>query len=119
MRNKVAGYLTSLQNQICDELSAIDGQDFVEDAWEHKSGGGGRTRVLSGGEVIEKGGVNFSHVMGDKLPTAATVKRPELTGKKFEAMGVSLVIHPANPFVDVAFGFCDSLKPLLFVFLLR
>ncbi len=98
MREQVSKYLKDLQDSICDSLSEIDGSCFVEDAWQHTSGsGGGRTRVLSGGEVIEKGGVNFSHVKGDKLPPAATQKRPELTGKPFEAMGVSLVIHPKNP----------------------
>ncbi len=102
MRNKVKSYLTSLQDSICKELSRIDGREFVEDAWQHKTGGGGRTRVLSGGDVIEKGGVNFSHVTGDKLPPAATLKRPELSGKKFEAMGVSLVIHPLNPFAPTS-----------------
>jgi len=103
MRTLVASYLTTLQDSICDALSVLDGHEFVEDAWQHKNGsGGGRTRVLSGGKLIEKGGVNFSHVLGDKLPPAATLKRPELAGKKFEAMGVSLVIHPRNPFVPTS-----------------
>lgn len=102
-RNAVKGYLHSLQDSICETLSSIDGREFVEDAWQHTKGsGGGRTRVLSGGQVIEKGGVNFSHVMGDKLPPAATNKRPELAGKKFEAMGVSLVIHPQNPYAPTS-----------------
>lgn len=102
-RQRVANYLKSLQNNICKTLSDIDGTDFVEDAWQHANGsGGGLTRVLSGGSVIEKGGVNFSHVFGDKLPPAATRKRPELTGKKFEAMGVSLVMHPRNPFAPTS-----------------
>lgn len=98
MQQQVAAYLMQLQDSICQRLSAIDGKAFEEDAWQHQNGsGGGRTRVLSGGAVIEKGGVNFSHVKGDQLPPAATNKRPELAGKKFEAMGVSLVIHPLNP----------------------
>jgi len=98
MRDQVSKYLKDLQDSICNSLSEIDGSSFVEDAWQHTNGsGGGRTRVLSGGDVIEKGGVNFSHVMGDKLPPAATKKRPEMAGKPFEAMGVSLVIHPRNP----------------------
>ncbi len=97
-RERVSSYLTSLQDSICKALSDIDGSTFVEDAWQHTNGsGGGRTRVLSGGAVIEKGGVNFSHVLGDQLPAAATNKRPELVGKNFEAMGVSVVIHPRNP----------------------
>ncbi len=102
-RNAVKNYLHSLQESICDALSFIDGNEFVEDTWQHANGrGGGRTRVLSGGKVIEKGGVNFSHVLGDKLPPAATHKRPELAGKKFEAMGVSLVIHPQNPYAPTS-----------------
>lgn len=102
-RSAVASYLKSLQDAICQTLSAIDGAEFVEDQWQHANGsGGGRTRVLSGGQVIEKGGVNFSHVSGDKLPPAATNKRPELAGKKFEAMGVSLVIHPRNPYAPTS-----------------
>lgn len=103
MQHDVADYLQRLQDTICDGLSAIDGNAFQEDAWQHKNGsGGGRTRVLADGAVIEKGGVNFSHVTGDKLPPAATNKRPELAGKRFEAMGVSLVIHPRNPFAPTS-----------------
>lgn len=97
--NAVEQYLLSLQDTICQQLSQIDGQQsFAEDRWQHETGaGGGRTRVLADGGVIEKGGVNFSRVKGDQLPAAATAKRPELAGKAFEAMGVSLVIHPLNP----------------------
>jgi len=102
MRDAVTSYLTSLQDTICEGLASIDGQTFVEDIWQHESGGGGRTRVLSNGGVIEKGGVNFSHVKGDQMPPAATLKRPELAGKKFEAMGVSLVVHPHNPFAPTS-----------------
>ncbi len=103
MRDQVSNYLEELQDAICDVISAIDGAKFVEDAWQHENGsGGGRTRVLSGGKVIEKGGVNFSHIKGDKLPPAATQKRPELSGKPFEAMGVSLVLHPKNPFAPTS-----------------
>ena len=103
MQQKVASYLKSLQDAICDKFSEFDGAQFVEDLWQHENGsGGGRTRVLSGGNVIEKGGVNFSHIKGDKLPTAATNKRPELAGKNFQAMGVSLVIHPKNPFAPTS-----------------
>lgn len=103
MQFEVAAYLKKLQDTICNKLSIVDGADFIEDEWKHENGsGGGRTRVLAGGSVIEKGGVNFSHVSGDKLPTAATNKRPELAGKKFQAMGVSLVIHPENPFAPTS-----------------
>ncbi|MFT5573083.1 MAG: coproporphyrinogen III oxidase [Cryomorphaceae bacterium] len=101
-RQQVADYLKDLQDNICAQIQAQDDADFVEDIWQHENGsGGGRTRVLSG-SVVEKGGVNFSHVRGDKLPPAATNKRPELAGKKFEAMGVSLVIHPSNPFAPTS-----------------
>lgn len=101
-RQLVIDYLKQLQDSICGSFEQIEGESFVEDAWQHANGsGGGRTRVLSGA-VIEKGGVNFSHVRGDSLPTAATNKRPELIGKKFEAMGVSLVIHPSNPFAPTS-----------------
>ena len=103
MQQRVADYLKSLQDTICDSLSAIDGRRFDEDEWKHTNGsGGGRTRVLAGGAVIEKGGVNFSHIRGDKLPPAATNKRPELAGKNFQAMGVSLVIHPLNPYAPTS-----------------
>lgn len=98
----VKDYLLNLQDRICAELAAIDGSEFFEDAWEREGGGGGRTRVLENGNVIEKGGVNFSHVFGDKLPPSATAARPELAGRSFEAMGVSLVIHPKNPYAPTS-----------------
>lgn len=99
MPNKeaVRQYLLSLQDSICEALSTIDGSPFIEDSWEREEGGDGRSRVLSGGAVIEKGGVNFSHVFGTTMPASATAHRPELAGRSFEAMGVSLVIHPNNP----------------------
>lgn len=94
----VKTWLLQLQDEICEALENVDGrQRFIEDAWEKPNGGGGRTRVFADGEVIEKGGVNFSHVFGDKLPPSASASRPELAGRSFEAMGVSLVIHPNNP----------------------
>jgi coproporphyrinogen III oxidase len=100
---EVRDFLRGLQDDICDSLSSVDGQPFVEDAWQHDNGtGGGRTRVLAGGKVIEKGGVLFSHVRGSQMPAAATNKRPELAGKKWQAMGVSLVIHPTNPFAPTS-----------------
>lgn len=99
--NRVLDYLKDLQDRICNELSEIDGHAFVEDAWQHEKGYG-RTRVLSEGNVIEKGGVLFSHVKGDQMPAAATQKRPELAGKSWQAMGVSLVIHPRNPFAPTS-----------------
>lgn len=106
----VKTYLLDLQDRICAALEAQDGQGkFVEDSWERtepegsiKLLGGGRTRVLAEGAVIEKGGVNFSHVTGEQLPPAATASRPELAGRSFQALGVSLVIHPKNPYVPTS-----------------
>jgi coproporphyrinogen III oxidase len=97
---KVKQYLLKLQDNICQTLELVDGKGyFVEDNWQRELGGGGRTRVLTGGKFIEQGGVNFSHVFGGKLPASATAARPELVGRSFQAVGVSLVIHPHNPFV--------------------
>lgn len=88
-----------LQDQVCDTLAAEDGQDsFHEDTWERPEGGGGRTRALEGGAVIEKAGVNFSHVFGANLPASASAHRPELAGRSFQAMGISLIVHPRNPY---------------------
>ena len=99
----VKDYLLNLQDTICAQLEAEDGQArFQEDQWERPAGGGGRTRVLSNGAVIEQGGVNFSHVFGDSLPPSATAARPELAGRHFQALGVSLVIHPRNPYVPTS-----------------
>lgn len=99
----VKEYLMSLQDNICQALEQADGEGrFTEDSWDRDAGGGGRTRVLANGTVIEKGGVNFSHVFGDKLPGSATAHRPELAGRSFQAMGVSLVIHPHNPYVPTS-----------------
>lgn len=99
----VKTYLLALQDTICSQLAAEDGgATFMEDAWDRPGGGGGRTRVISNGEVFEQGGVNFSHVFGDKLPPSATAQRPELAGRSFQALGVSLVIHPHNPLVPTS-----------------
>ncbi|MCZ2721866.1 oxygen-dependent coproporphyrinogen oxidase [Marinomonas sp. 15G1-11] len=99
----VKAYLMGLQDQICAALEMFEPLSrFKEDAWDRPNGGGGRTRVIENGEVFEKGGVNFSHVMGDKLPPSATADRPELAGGRFEAMGVSLVMHPKNPYVPTS-----------------
>lgn len=99
----VKHYLLNLQDTICDALANADGgKSFSEDSWERAEGGGGRTRVLADGNVIEKGGVNFSHVHGATMPASATAHRPELAGRRFEAMGVSLVIHPHNPYVPTS-----------------
>lgn len=102
-KNAVKAYLLQLQENICKDLVAADGVGtFIEDTWVRKEGGGGRSRVMVNGGVIEKGGVNFSHVTGDHMPASATAHRPELAGRKFEAMGVSLVIHPNNPYVPTS-----------------
>ncbi|GGC10424.1 oxygen-dependent coproporphyrinogen-III oxidase [Marinobacterium zhoushanense] len=99
----VKAYLIDLQDRICAALEQADGREsFVEDSWQREQGGGGRSRVIKGGGLIEKGGVNFSHVYGDGLPGSATAHRPELAGRRFEAMGVSLVIHPHNPYVPTS-----------------
>lgn len=93
-------WLLQLQNQICQMLIEEDGQNqFIEDPWVHPEGGGGLTRVMADGGVIEKAGVNFSHVKGSSLVAAATARYPDLTDCPFEAMGVSVVIHPKNPYV--------------------
>lgn len=91
-------YFTGLQARIVSELEAFDGLAFRADGWERPGGGGGLTRVIEDGQFFERGGVNFSHVMGDGMPASATAHRPELAGRRFEAMGVSLVLHPRNPY---------------------
>ncbi len=96
--SNVKTYLLDLQGSICNAIEALDGQTFLQDEWSREQGGGGRTKVIQG-NVIEQGGVNFSHVFGDELPKAATIQRPELAGCQFEALGVSLVLHPHNPYV--------------------
>lgn len=94
----VETYLTSLQTRICSALEAIDGSaTFASESWDRPEGGGGISRVLAEGDIIEKGGVNFSHVVGAGMPASATQHRPELAGRSFRAMGISLVIHPRNP----------------------
>jgi coproporphyrinogen III oxidase len=99
----VQDYLLGLQDRICQRLEAVDGQGvFERDSWQRPEGGGGVSRVLAGGRVIEKGGVNFSHVMGDTMPGSATAHRPHLAGAPWQAMGVSLVIHPENPYAPTS-----------------
>lgn len=99
----VEEYLKSLQTNICNELAAIDGGgEFTHESWDRPEGGGGISRVLVDGAVIEKGGVNFSHVQGKSMPGSATQHRPELEGRSFRAMGVSLVIHPRNPYIPTS-----------------
>lgn len=103
--NAVRRYLLQLQDAICQQLETVDGQaQFIEDDWvrDGNGGGGGRTRVLTDGAVFEQGGVNFSQVKGDNLPPSATALRPDLAGRSFEALGLSLVIHPHNPYVPTS-----------------
>lgn len=99
----VEQYLLDLQDRICALFEREDGKaKFQEDAWQHIEKGGGRTRVIADGAVIEQGGVNFSHVQGASLPSAASVARPQLADRSFHALGVSLVIHPRNPYVPTS-----------------
>ena len=99
----VKQYLLNLQDRICHALQLEDDRSrFAEDSWVREEGGGGRSRVIVDGSVFEKGGVNFSHVHGTQLPPSATAARPELAGRSFEAMGVSLVMHPENPYVPTS-----------------
>lgn len=95
----VRSFLTSLQDQIVAALEAVDGERFRRDTWERPEGGGGDTRIIEEGQVFERGGVAFSHVHGTRLPPSASAHRPELAGRAFQAMGVSLVLHPRNPYV--------------------
>ena len=99
----VKHYLLDLQDRICRRLEAVDGgAEFIRDAWDRPEGGGGVSRVITDGRVFEKGGVNFSHVMGETMPGSATAHRPHLAGAPWQAMGVSLVIHPGNPYVPTS-----------------
>ena len=100
---QVKSYLLQLQDSICAELAEEDGgAGFITDEWQRPGGGGGRSRVLTEGTVFERGGVNFSHVLGANLPPSASASRPELAGRSFQALGVSLVIHPRNPHVPTS-----------------
>jgi coproporphyrinogen III oxidase len=94
----VCDYLVSLQKRIVAELQSVDGVAFKTDEWKRAEGGGGITRVIEDGNVFERGGVNFSRVMGSQLPPSATAARPQLAGRPWQAMGVSLVLHPRNPY---------------------
>jgi coproporphyrinogen III oxidase len=94
----VKDYLLLLQRRIVAALESLDGKPFREDRWERPQGGGGISRVIEDGKLFERGGVNFSHVQGSGLPPSASASRPELAGRAWEAMGVSLVLHPRNPY---------------------
>ncbi|MBA2649034.1 MAG: oxygen-dependent coproporphyrinogen oxidase [Legionella sp.] len=100
---QVKDYLLTLQNTICRKLESLEGgKIFIEDIWQRSAGGGGISRILSKGAVFGKAGVNFSNVTGERLPPSATAQRPELIGRQFTALGVSVVIHPENPFVPTS-----------------
>ena len=91
-------YLQSLQSKVIVALELVDGKNFMQDSWQRPEGGGGNTCILENGNVFERAGVGLSHVLGNKLPPAATIAHPEAAGRSWEAMGVSLVLHPRNPF---------------------
>ena len=97
--NSVLKYLQGLQSRIIEALELVDGKTFLHDSWNRPEGGGGNSCMLEGGNVFERAGVGFSHVLGNKLPPAATIAHPEAAGRAWEAMGVSLVLHPRNPYV--------------------
>lgn len=100
---EVKQYLQQLQQRLCEGLSALDGQaSFASDSWVREAGGGGCSRVLRDGAVFEQAGVNFSHVMGAQMPAAASAARAQLAGCSYQAMGVSLVIHPRNPYIPTS-----------------
>src|SRR5579871_371109 len=100
---RVEAYLRELQERICETLQRQDGQgQFSEDVWTRPAGGGGRSRVLKQGRIFEQAGVGFSRVVGDTLPASATAQRPHLAGRNWIATGVSLVVHPLNPYVPTA-----------------
>jgi coproporphyrinogen III oxidase len=95
----VLHYLQNLQSKIVEALELVDGKTFLHDSWNRPEGGGGTSCLLEEGNVFERAGVGFSHVLGSKLPPAATIAHPEAAGRSWEAMGVSLVLHPRNPYV--------------------
>ena len=95
----VHSYLLALQSRLVAELERVEGRSFRRDRWQRDEGGGGESRIIEDGDVFERGGVNFSRVHGERLPPTASAARPELAGRAFEAAGVSLVLHPRNPYV--------------------
>lgn len=99
----IKSYLLQLQNTICQRIEALDNTElFSEDSWQRPAGGGGISRILNKGKLFAKAGVNFSHVSGEQLPPSASAHRPELAGRKFSALGLSLVIHPDNPYIPTS-----------------
>ncbi|TDB61074.1 oxygen-dependent coproporphyrinogen oxidase [Photorhabdus khanii] len=101
--NKIKSFFLSLQNDICRQLEQADGKGkFIEQCWQRAEGGGGRSRIMKEGAIFEQAGANFSHVSGVMLPSSATAHRPELAGRNYQAMGVSVVIHPLNPYIPTS-----------------
>src|SRR2546422_2763083 len=110
----VHAYLIELQNRLVAELERIEGRGFRRDHWQRNEGGGGESCIIEDGAVFERGGVNFSRVQGERLPPSASAARPELAGRSFEALGVSLVLHPRNPYVPTVhmnIRFLLAIKP--------
>ncbi|AKH62095.1 MULTISPECIES: oxygen-dependent coproporphyrinogen oxidase [Photorhabdus] len=101
--NQIKSFFLSLQNEICQQLEQADSKGkFIEQCWQREEGGGGRSRIMKQGAIFEQAGANFSHVSGVMLPSSATAHRPELAGRNYQAMGVSLVIHPLNPYIPTS-----------------
>jgi coproporphyrinogen III oxidase len=98
-KEAIKNYFLNLQESIVSRMESLDGKPFRRDAWDRPEGGGGVSRLVEEGNFLERAGANFSHVMGEKLPPSASAHRPELAGRRWEAMGVSLVFHPRNPYV--------------------
>ncbi|HEV3007465.1 MAG TPA: coproporphyrinogen III oxidase, partial [Burkholderiales bacterium] len=94
----VHDYFSGLQERIVSALEVVDRKGFVRDSWQRPEGGGGTTCIVEDGQVFERGGVNLSRVQGRQLPPSASASRPELSGRSYDAMGMSLVLHPRNPF---------------------
>jgi coproporphyrinogen III oxidase len=101
-KERVKEFLLELQELIVERMEQVDGKTFRRDGWERPEGGGGYSYLVEEGKVLERGGCNFSHVMGAKLPPSASAHRPELAGRRWEAMGVSLVMHPRNPYAPTS-----------------
>ncbi len=101
--DQVLAFLKTFQADLCEKLSQLDGgKAFIVDSWDRPEGGEGISRVIDNGNIFERGGVNFSHVFGAQLPPSATAARPELAGRSFQAMGVSIVMHPENPLIPTS-----------------
>ena len=98
-KEQVKNFLINLQNNIVNTIELTDGKNFLHDSWQRKEGGGGNTCIIENGNIFERAGIGFSHVIGSKLPKAATNSHPELANRRWEAMGLSLVFHPKNPFI--------------------